>query len=358
MGLFGSGSRAFPPGVCPGGRPLCGLGALLPWSFRPLYEGGESRYVVHEHAPHDCSLRPGHADSPYEQSHASEYEPVNMLDPGADVRLLPVVPLLFIGERMVAVALLADDLLVSLRQGVLAVQITAVRMDSLHVVLVALGKLAVHVAVVHAGVGDHRLPHELVLHVHQCVELVAEVVLPTFLHPAGVGILLPQFVRDLFPFLGDIPLLDCPVFFGGIALARGLHDGGVNDGAFLGLVAGLLQYLVERPYQLVPGAGFLVLLEIVAYGVLVGYDTVQAHADKAHEGKSVLQLVFHLFEGKVVEMLEYQHLEHRARTEALAPGVAVALACLAAFFLHVGENVVKFFPVDNLVKSLQRIALL
>ena len=197
---------------------------------------------------------------------------------------------------------------------------------------------------------------DFVLVVSDDVCLVPEGVRSVLASPAGVDILLCELRRLTFPFLGNLVVLYDFVLVALVALDGNVHDGGVYDGAALGEQALLLEHPVELPEQFFPRLRPYEHLAVVPYRLGVGHGPVEAQAEEPHEREPVLDLVFHLVVGEVVEALQYEHLQHEPQAERLAAGIAVDVAFLEVLHLRLEQDAVELAPVDHLVEDLERVA--
>ena len=97
-------------------------------------------------------------------------------------------------------------------------------------------KFQQNLAVMHVGTGDDVICDQFAVRVGFHVVLVAIMSFVALLRPSGNDVLLAQLVDILFgfPSLRYAAALDAGVFFPGVALARGVYEGRVDDGAGVG----------------------------------------------------------------------------------------------------------------------------
>ena len=142
--------------------------------------------------------------------------------------------------------------------------------------------------------------------------LVAVMGFVALLRPPGIGVLLAQLVDILFgfPFRGNTSVLDAGVFFPGAALARGVHEGRVDDGAGMGYEMGISKPLVESIVLSPDNIGF-------GEGIVEGPDclgdgdtVVNVHPRESNEGDAVVDLEFGLVIAEIVDSLKDENLEH------------------------------------------------
>ena len=343
-------SGPFGPVFRPGGRPTRGLGPFRACKRR------HPEHVVRKERREYLRLRPCLADCPHEQFVVSLDPAEHVLYAASCARLPCVAFCLERGERFSAEALLADVLAVAFRQRVGTAYVAAVCPHVLARIPVAIQQLSVDVAVMDAGCRDDYVAYDLVLVVGDDMRLVAEGVCPVLAAPAGIDILLCG-LRGLFlPRLGFLPFLYGLVLVGLVALDRDVHDSGVDDGAAPGEQALLLEHPVELPEQFLPDARPYEHLAVVPYRLCVGYGPVEAQVQETHERQPVLDLVFHLVVGEVVEALQDENLQHETQAERLSARVAFDPAVRQVLRFRLEQDTVELAPVHNLVEHLERVA--
>jgi len=90
---------------------------------------------------------------------------------------------------------------------------------------------------------------------------------------------------------------------------------------------------------------------IKPYGLGVGHPVFQLQPQKTHETQAVPHLIFDAVIGQIVQLLQYQELEHQHDIERLGPGLA-----LPFLLMHPIEVWPKPFPVDDGIQPHQGIA--
>lgn len=143
----------------------------------------------------------------------------------------------------------------------------------------------------YAGTGASSGGDELGVLVDVDVVLVAIVVLPAFLRPAGITVFLRQFGRGLAPVDRHRIGLDEGVVLASVALDRHRDKGGVNDLAALEFDSSRRQCLIRSFEQ---GISQLVLFERFTkcpHGAGIGYVACQFKTEETHERQAVANLV-------------------------------------------------------------------
>ena len=72
----------------------------------------------------------------------------------------------------------------------------------------------------------------------------------------------------------------------------------------------------------------------------------QPQAKKPHEGESVTKLVLNAVVQWIMQLLQYQHLEHQYHIKRLRPSIA-----LAPFLMHAKKIGAKPFPINQCVQA-------
>ena len=248
---------------------------------------------------------------------------------------------------MIAVGFLMDAAFNCFREARLQIfpRVSAVGVQNL---VTLIHELRQGFAVMNAGTGDDVVRDEFAVRVGLHVVLVAIMGLVALLRPPGIGVLLAQLVDIFFgfPFLRYVAVLDAGVFFPGVALARGVHEGRVDDGASVGYEVGIGELLVEGVEQFPDNIGFG---ESVAEGpdsLGIGDAVVNVHPQETHEGDAVVDLEFSLVVAEVVDSLKDENLEHE--DAVIGRTSAGALGFFAASFVKDGPE---DFPLDDFVEA-------
>jgi len=203
----------------------------------------------------------------------------------------------------------------------------------------------------HTRVGHRIRLDQFALRIRLDVVLVAVMPLVVLLGPARVHVLLPLF-RGLFaPRRRRATALDRGVFLARVALARHIHEAGVHQFAGLRQQAARAQLLVEEREELLERARFDQRLAEVPERVGIRDFVGQRPTDELLETEAVVDLIFGLLVGKVVEALHQQRLEH------LQPVVGGATTgTLGGFVQRRVQQGAEHFPIHNAVQTAQRIA--
>ena len=114
-------------------------------------------------------------------------------------------------------------------------------------------KLFKHIAVVNGGIRNFVIPNDFVIDIRLNMVLVAVVILPILLNPAGIRVLLPL-LRVAPIFNRWISFFDRLVFIAGVTLRGNANDGRIDNLPLLRHKSGLgkkcIELVKQLPYEL------------------------------------------------------------------------------------------------------------
>ena len=167
--------------------------------------------------------------------------------------------------------------------------------------------------------------------------------------PARFHILVATLVQR--PILGHLPSFDLGVVLAGIPLARRRHDARIHDLALARDIALLLHLRRQLGVQRLEHPRPLQPFTETPYRPRVRHPVFRVQAQEAAERVPVPYLVLRLLVAQVVQLLQYQNLEHQDTVVLLATRVA-----LARFGKCAIQRRTKPFPIHHLRYLHQRIA--
>ena len=163
----------------------------------------------------------------------------------------------------------------------------------------------------HGGMRDGHFAHQLVALVHAGVQLVAKVILAVLFCPTRVDVLLCPLVR--LPSQRHRALFDGVSFLALVALNRCLYQRRIDDLAAARQVTVLMQLFLDLLEHASPRASLRQTVPKQPDRLGIGNTAALGQIQKLQEASAVKQLVFQRVIGQVVELLEYQYLDHQHR---------------------------------------------
>ena len=256
--------------------------------------------------------------------HRAGHKAENVLDTAACLRLDTVAFFLFLGQRIVAIALFVDVVLDVFRQffsdffrcvGAVGVEFPILFIDHLRA----------DVAVVHRRRSRSVIQYDLALRVDLYVVFIPVMRFFPLDCPAGVHVLLRQFVRVFRPFFGRFALLDAVVFVLCVSLLRRVDKGHVNDRTLVRDDPHRFKITVEHGEKYVQSAALTQQLIEQPDRLCVRHLVSKRNAEKALKTQSVGNLVFDLIVRQIVRGHQNNDLEHHHVIERRSSGVAFPL---------------------------------
>ena len=328
--------------------------------------------VVGDVRERQFGLGAGASDRADEQPEAVLLVGEDVLDGGADRRLLRIRPRHVLGHRLaygLSAVNAADHEALREPGLVLPAPVGAVRPDLRAGVLPAHQVLELP-PVGGRGRGNGALADEAVPAVDRDVRFVPEHrhrdlrqgrpvraiadLTADLQRPAGVGVLLGRLIGLIGPdILGRLAVLDRRLLGLGVALFGRRHERGIDDLPGHGDVPLLLKLPVERLHHPLERARLGQPIAEVTDGVLIGRWRAEIETEKPHPGQPVADHELHPRVGEVVLRLQDQRLEHRHRIER-RPTTLGAVA-IAETFDQPGPEMLE---INRRIEHLERIAIL